>query len=70
MVLGYCGMADDEESPGGLTGYLIRTSRMMSSADWLAAVVKGHPYRGIRHATGFTKKLYFEIGRASCRERV
>lgn len=59
VVLGYCGMADDEESPGGLTGYLIRTSRMMSSADWLAAVVKGHPYRGIRHATGFTKKLYF-----------
>lgn len=59
IVLGYCGMADDEESRKGLAGYLIRASRMMTSVDWLASAVKGRPYRGIRHAVGFTKKLYF-----------
>lgn len=59
VVLGYCGMDNGEEGRKGLSGYLIRTSRMMSSADWLASAVKGRPYRGIRHAMGFTKKLYF-----------
>lgn len=59
VVLGYCGMDNGEEARKGLTGYLIRTSRMMSSVDWLASSVKGRPYRGIRHAMGITKKLYF-----------
>ncbi len=59
IVLGYCGMADDEESRKGAIGYLIRASRMMSSVDWLASAAKGRPYRGIRHTMGFTKKLYF-----------
>lgn len=66
VVLGYCGMADPrlEEDPlpnhpSTLGNYLIRTSRMMRSVEWLSAAVTGHPYRGIRHAIGFTKRAYF-----------
>ena len=59
IVLGYCGMTDDREELHGLKGYLIRTSRLMESVDWIAAAVKGHPYRGIRHAMGLTRKRYF-----------
>jgi len=71
VVLGYCGMAlrdeadgENPEAPrpkrtGALTRYLIRTSRMMSSVDWIASAVAGRPWRGTRHAMGLTKKLYF-----------
>lgn len=56
IVVGYCGM-----EPGhGLVGYLIRTSRMMLSVDWLACAVNHHAYRGILQNLGFTKRLYFE----------
>ncbi len=69
VVIGYCGMEDplkqcSEEMPAAIrpskiASYLIRTSRMFSSVAWLSAAVKGHPYRGIRHAVGITKKGYF-----------
>lgn len=69
VVIGYCGMEDPsrlthEELPAALrpsklASYLIRTSRMMSSVDWLSSAVKGYPYRGIRHAVGITKSAYF-----------
>lgn len=55
VVLGYCGL----EHRRGLAGYLMRTGRMMQSADWIAAAVRRRPYRGIRHAIGLTKRLYF-----------
>ena len=70
VVIGYCGMEEsvplptEEEyaapnRPGKVASYLIRTSRMMSSVNWLSAAVKGEPYRGIRHAVGITKKSYY-----------
>lgn len=69
VVVGYCGMEDPRKSsceempvemcPSKLASYLIRTSRMMSSVDWLSAAVKRKPYRGIRHTVGITKKSYF-----------
>lgn len=55
VVLGYCGL----ERRKGLAGYLMRTGRMMQSVDWIAAAVRRRPYRGIRHAIGLTKTLYF-----------
>lgn len=65
VVLGYCGLrlpdADEPvaERPSKLGYYLMRTGRMMDSVSWLGAAVGGYPYRGIRHAMGFTKQCYF-----------
>ncbi len=57
IVLGYCGMEEKE----GFTPAMMRTWRMMDSANWLSAAVKHHPYRGILHNYGFTKDLYFDV---------
>ncbi len=56
IVIGYCGL---KPAPG-LANRLMRTSRMMQSADWLARAVLGRPHRGILHNFGFTKSLYFD----------
>ena len=55
IVLGYCGM----ERGKGFANYLIRTWRMMHSADWIARAVQRRAYRGTLHNYGFTKSLYF-----------
>ena len=55
IVLGYCGM----ERGKGFASYLIRTWRMMHSADWIARAVQRRAYRGTLHNYGFTKSLYF-----------
>lgn len=55
VVLSYCGL---EELPG-LMNTLMRTGRMMHSAEWLSRAASGKPYRGTLHNFGFTKKLYF-----------
>lgn len=57
IVLGYCGM----EPKAGFAAAMMRTWRMMDSANWLAAAVKGRPYRAILHNYGFTKELYFDV---------
>ncbi|MBP3482660.1 MAG: glycosyltransferase [Alistipes sp.] len=57
IVLGYCGF----EPRKSLLDKYIRTDRMMMSAEWLSAAVKGHPYRGDRNNIGFTKSLYFGV---------
>ncbi len=69
VVIGYCGMENPRSSssddlpatmrPSRLAAYLIRTSRMMTSVEWIASAVKGRPYRGIRHTIGITKTSYF-----------
>lgn len=55
IVLGYCGL----ERSQGFWNYIMRTWRMMHSADWLARAVRRHPYRGTLHNLGLTKNLYF-----------
>jgi len=57
VVLGYCGL-----EPGkGLGRYLMRMSRMLSSALWISSAIARRPYRGIRHAIGLVKSRYFEV---------
>lgn len=56
IVIGYCGL----QPARGLMNRLMRTARMMQSADWLARAVAGRPHRGILHNFGFTKSLYFD----------
>lgn len=55
IVIGYCGV----EHTKGLSNYLMRTWRMMHSADWIARAVRRLPYRGTLHNFGFTKRIYF-----------
>ena len=55
IVLGYCGI----ERGKGFTNYLMRTWRMMHSANWIARAVRRRAYRGTLHNLGFTKRLYF-----------
>ena len=55
IVLGYCGM----ERGKGFASYLIRTWRMMHSANWIARAVRRRAYRGTLHNFGFTKRIYF-----------
>ena len=55
IVLGYCGI----ERGKGFTNYLMRTWRMMHSANWIARAVRHRAYRGTLHNLGFTKRLYF-----------
>lgn len=55
IVVGYCGV----ERRKGLANYLMRTWRMMHSADWIARAVRQNPYRGTLHNIGFTKRIYF-----------
>lgn len=55
IVVGYCGV----ERTRGLSNYLMRTWRMMHSADWIARAVRRRPYRGTLHNMGFTKRIYF-----------
>ncbi|WP_295958879.1 glycosyltransferase [uncultured Alistipes sp.] len=55
IVVGYCGV----ERKKGFSNYMMRTWRMMHSADWIARAVQRRPYRGTLHNFGFTKRLYF-----------
>ena len=55
VVIGYAGV----EQTKGLQNLLMRTDRMMQSAEWLSRAAKGKPYRGTLHTFGFTKALYF-----------
>ena len=55
VVIGYAAL----EQTKGLQNALMRTDRMMQSAEWLSRAAKGKPYRGILHTFGFTKTLYF-----------
>lgn len=55
VVLSYCGL----EPLPGLVNNLMRTGRMMHSAEWLSRAAAGDPYRGTLHNFGFTQKLYF-----------
>lgn len=55
IVLGYCGI----ERSKGFWNYILRTWRMMHSADWLARAIQRRPYRGTLHNLGLTKRLYF-----------
>lgn len=57
VVLGYCGV----EYKKGMGNYLMRTWRLMHSADWIARAVRRRPYRGTLHNMGFTKSLYFGV---------
>lgn len=57
IVVGYCGI----ERRRGFTNYLMRTWRLMHSADWIARAVRRRPYRGTLHNLGFTKSLYFGV---------
>lgn len=56
VVIGYCGL----EPKRGPVNALMRTGRMMRSAEWISRAVFGRPYRGILHNFGFTKSLYFD----------
>lgn len=56
-VIGYCGI----ERCGGFVNRMLRTQRMMSSAEWLASAASRKPYRGNRCNMGFSKKLYFDV---------
>ena len=55
VVIGYAAL---EQQPG-LQNTLMRTDRMMQSAEWLSRATKGKPYRGSIHSFGFTKSTYF-----------
>lgn len=55
IVVGYCGL----ERRKGLLNRLMRTARLMESADWISRATTGRPHRGILHNFGFTKSLYF-----------
>lgn len=55
VVISYAGL----EQTKGLQNLLMRTDRMMQSAEWLSRAAKRKPYRGILHSFGFTKSLYF-----------
>lgn len=57
IVVGYCGI----ERRKGFANYLMRTWRMMHSAQWLARAVRNRAYRGTLHNLGFTKRLYFGV---------
>lgn len=57
IVTGYCGI----EQGRGLLNRMLRTDRMMSSAQWLAAAASGRPYRGHKCNLGFAKHLYFGV---------
>ena len=57
IVLGYCGYERCD-----MTGnYLMRTERLTSSMEWIAAAIKQRPYRGNHNNIGFTKSLYFSV---------
>lgn len=62
VVIGYCGV----EYAKGLANYLMRTWRLMHSADWIARAVRRRPYRGTLHNMGFTKSLYFGVNGFNC----
>ncbi|MBR5850698.1 MAG: glycosyltransferase [Alistipes sp.] len=55
IVVGYCGL----EAHPSLQNRMMRTSRLMDSADWISRATTGRPHRGILHNFGFTKSLYF-----------
>ncbi len=55
IVVGYCGL----ERKKGLLNRLMRTARLMESADWISRATTGRPHRAILHNFGFTKSLYF-----------
>lgn len=57
IVVGYCGI----ERRKGFANYLMRTWRMMHSAEWIARAVRNRAYRGTLHNLGFTKSLYFGV---------
>lgn len=58
IVIGYCGM----EQSTGFANRMIRIDRAGSAMRWIAAAMRGKPYRGTIHNIGFTKRLYFENG--------
>ena len=55
VVVGYCGV----ERRKGFANYMMRTWRMMHSANWIARAVRRRAYRGTLHNYGFTKRIYF-----------
>lgn len=55
IVVGYCAL----ERKKGLLNRLMRTARLMESADWISRATTGRPHRAILHNFGFTKSLYF-----------
>lgn len=55
VVVGYAALEQQE----GVQNLLMRTDRMMQSAEWLSRATLGRPYRGIIHSFGFTKSTYF-----------
>ena len=55
VVIGYCNL----EIKKGFANRFIRCNRLATSIRYLAAAIRGHAYRGIRHNIGFTKSLYF-----------
>ena len=55
IVVGYCGV----ERRKGFANYMMRTWRMMHSANWIARAVRRRAYRGTLHNYGFTKRIYF-----------
>ena len=55
IVVGYCGV----ERKKGFANYMMRTGRMMHSANWIARAVQRRAYRGPLHNYGFTKRIYF-----------
>lgn len=62
IVLGYCGI----EQESGFANYMMRTWRVMHSANWIAAAIRRHPYRGMLQNIGFTKNLYFAVKGFNC----
>lgn len=57
VVLGYCGV----ERKKGLTNALIRSTRLMMAARYLASATRGVPYRGMIQNFGLTRSLYFSV---------
>ncbi len=54
IVIGYCAL-----EPGkGLASKIMRSSRIMLSANYLSAAIKGRPYRAMRHNMGIKRSLY------------
>lgn len=56
-VIGYCGI----ERRKGLLNRMMRTERLLSSAEWLAAAAAHRPYRGHKCNLGFARSLYFDV---------
>ncbi len=57
VVVAYCGL----EEKKGLGNFLMRSWRMMHSADWICRAVQHRPYRGTFQNMGFTKSVYFGV---------